>query len=222
MNFNYEFIKELSDNMGKLFGDKCEIVIHDFSNGYEHTIVHIVNGNLSGREVGGSPTNLFFEHLNELEEKKEEFSSYFNRTPDGRLIKSSTTFLKGENGEISGSICINIDVTDLNAALFHVKAFLSEKNAPDKTMSNEHFAKDVNELVEVCLEQVQSDIGKPARKMNKQEKIAALSYLKDKGVLQIAKANVRLCDFFGISKFTLYNYLGEINEKNGSGIEAEP
>lgn len=106
--------------------------------------------------------------------------------------------------------------------MYHVKAFLSEKNAPDKTMSNEHFAKDVNELVEVCLEQVQSDIGKPARKMNKQEKIAALSYLKDKGVLQIAKANVRLCDFFGISKFTLYNYLGEINEKNGSGIEAEP
>ena len=45
----------------------------------------------------------------------------------------------------------------------------------------------------------------------------ALEYLDKKGALQISKANVRLCEFFQISKFTLYHYLEEIRE-NKKGV----
>ena len=53
--------------------------------------------------------------------------------------------------------------------------------------------------------------------MNKEEKMKALEYLDKKGALQISKANVRLCEFFQISKFTLYHYLEEIRE-NKKGV----
>lgn len=219
MEYNFDFIKKLTNNIGKLFGSKCEIIVHDFTNGYESTIVHVVNGEVSGRVIGGCPTNLFFEHLDDLAEKEEEFSSYFSTMPDGRLIKSSTTFLRNDAGEIVGSICINVDVSGLAAMSSAFRAFLDGEKSSSAQVGNEHFAKDVNDLMESYLAQVQENIGKSACDMNKKEKLAALAFLKDKGVLQIAKANVKLCEFFSISKFTLYNYLNEIseNEKRENG-----
>ena len=50
----------------------------------------------------------------------------------------------------------------------------------------------------------------------RQEKMRALAYLDSRGVFQIAKAHVHLCKFFGISKFTLYNYLDEVRKSGSS------
>lgn len=219
MHFSLEFMKAFTDNLGKLFGNKCEIIIHDFTSGYDSTIVHIVNGEVSGRSVGGCPTNLFFEHLADFGSKADEFSQYFSTMPDGRLIKSSTSFLKGENGEILGSICVNVDVSDLASIIPQLTSFLTRGHAQNVSVGNEHFAKDVNDLMEGYLVQVEADIGMPANKMKKQEKLRALSFLESKGVLQIAKANVKLCEFFNISKFTLYNYLNEIHSNQGEDSE---
>ena len=49
-----------------------------------------------------------------------------------------------------------------------------------------------------------------------EEKMRALAYLDSRGVFQIAKAHVHLCKFFGISKFTLYNYLDEVRKSGSS------
>ena len=49
MHIGFEVIKDLSNNLGRLLGPDCEVVVHDFTNGLEHTIVHIVNGHVSGR-----------------------------------------------------------------------------------------------------------------------------------------------------------------------------
>lgn len=218
MEYSFEFIKNLTDNIGRLFGNKCEIIVHDFTKGYESTIVHVVNGEVSGRAIGGCPTNLFFDHLDELKEKEGEFASYFSTMPDGRLIKSSTTFLKDDSGEIVGSICINIDVSGLAMLVPMFREFLDDEKTGSKQVGNEHFAKDVNDLMEGYLAQVQASIGKPACEMNKREKLHALAFLKSKGVLQISKANVKLCEFFSISKFTLYNYLNEIGNNEDKNM----
>lgn len=224
MEFSLEFVKHLIDNLGKLLGDKCEILLHDFSNGLDSTIVHIVNGGLSGREVGGCPTNVLFEHYTELGSLESELSSYFNTMPDGRLIKSSSTFIKDSCGNIVGAICINLDVSDMMVLSAELMRFLDGAGERQQKVVNENFALDVNMLMEDYLSQVQAKIGKSAKEMNKQEKMAALAYLESKGILQIVKANVRLCDFFGISKFTLYNYLNEIHANQGKteiGVQAE-
>lgn len=34
------------------FGNQCEVVLHDLSQGYESTIVAIENGHITGRKVG--------------------------------------------------------------------------------------------------------------------------------------------------------------------------
>ena len=52
----FALLKQLSVGIAKLFAPHCEVVIHDFSD-LERSIIHI-DGNISGRRVGGSATDL--------------------------------------------------------------------------------------------------------------------------------------------------------------------
>ena len=214
MEINIDFLKRFLDNIGALFGKNCEIVLHDFTGSYDSTIVHIVNGELSGRKIGDCPSSFFFEHLENGEIKMDDKAVYFNTAQKGKMLKSSTTFLRDSSGKIVGSVCINFDVTEFLSAQSVLDSFLNYGEKQNIIpQEGELLVSNVSELLEYYLTQCEKEIGKPAVMMNKEEKIKALEYLDKKGVLQISKANVRLCEFFQISKFTLYHYLDEIREK---------
>lgn len=214
MEINMDFLKRFLNNIAVLFGERCEIVLHDFTGSYDNTIVHIVNGQISGRKIGDCPSSFFFEHLVNGEIQMDDKPVYFNTTQKGKMLKSSTTFLKDKNGKIVGSVCINFDVTAFFSAQCMLENFLNyseQKN--EMPQENEILVNNVNELLEYYLTQCEKEIGKPASVMQKEEKMRALEYLDKKGALQISKAGIRLCQFFQISKFTLYHYLDEIREK---------
>ena len=46
MEINIDFLKRFLNNIGSLFGENCEIVLHDFTGNYEKMIIHIVNGQM--------------------------------------------------------------------------------------------------------------------------------------------------------------------------------
>lgn len=94
MKIDIEFLERFVDNIAELIGDSCEIVIHDFTNGLDKTIEKIANGHVTGRTVGGCPTNLFYRMYKDTDNCKNDIPMYFNNTEDGRLFKSSTTFIK--------------------------------------------------------------------------------------------------------------------------------
>jgi predicted transcriptional regulator YheO len=213
-----ELIGRLVDNIGALLGNRCEIVVHDFTQGLDRTIIKIVNGQVSGRSVGGCPSSLFFEMYDKINLEQKDLPVYFN-TEQGRLFKSSTTFIHGEGGAIVGAICINFDVTDLLQSQGVIQQFVGYD--PDRQpggQNKEHFLHDVHELMEYCLRSVEVEIGKPGTAMGKEERLRALAFLDKKGVLEISKSSLRLCEFFGISKFTLY---AELNKIRGDGIPAD-
>ncbi|MDR1623229.1 MAG: helix-turn-helix transcriptional regulator [Synergistaceae bacterium] len=218
---NEEFVSLLLENIGKLFGDRCEIVVHDFTNGFENTIVKIVNGHVSGRGVGGCPTNLFFESypFQGDVELQSRFSLYFSTTDDDRLIKSSSTFIKNKKGDITGAVCINFDVSELLRSRKSLDDFIKyDKNEQKPALDNELFVRNVQELFDVYLSKVEQVIGKPCKEMNKAERLRALTFLDQRGVLQISKASTRLCKHFAISKYTLYCYLEEIRGTKSAGL----
>lgn len=206
-------LKRLADNLGKLLGSRCEIVIHDLSGDCDRTIVHIVNGEVSGRKVGDCPSSLFFEHAPDLNRHESELSAYFSED-NGRLIKSSTTFLRDEEENIVGAVCINLDVTPAQDLYRGLGDFLNASASTHSSSGGERFVRNVQELMDDYLNEAEREVGKPASQMNRAEKLRALAYLDQRGVLQINKAGVRLCEFFGISKFTLYHYLDEIRSGN--------
>ena len=43
MEINTDFLIRFLNNIAALFGDGCEIVLHDFTKDYDSTIIHIIN-----------------------------------------------------------------------------------------------------------------------------------------------------------------------------------
>lgn len=204
----------LVKNISSFLGRNCEVVLHDFTNGFDSTILAIENGHVTGREVGGCPTDLFFE-MHRNNENIEDVPVYINTADNGRVLKSSTTVIRDDDGKVLGSLCINLDVTDLVMAQGAVRNFIGEKEGYNK----EIFVKNVSELLKFHIDECQKLIGKPAAIMSRDEKLRAIEYLDDRGIFLITKSGARVCDTFNISKFTLYNYLDEIREKKARTIK---
>ena len=215
LEINYDFLQRFIRNIAGLFGDHCEIVIHDYRNGYEHTIVDIVNGEVTGRAIGGCPSAFVIEQMTEdIDAYEKRAPQYFTNSEKGKILKSATTFIKDDEGTIIGSVCVNIDVTDLMLMQKTMSSFLqSSENSGAR--GNEVLAKNVDELLKFFLSEAEEEIGKPASLMNKDEKIRALWLLNQKGIFKISKANVALRDAFQVSKYTLYAYLDEAKKRYG-------
>lgn len=206
MNINDSFMDRFAANITEVFAGKAEIVFHDFTKGYESTIVKIVNS-ITGRKVGDAPTNLFFKMLKEHPEQLDNQGVYYSELPDGRVMKSISTFMYDDAGKISGAVCLNVDVSDLIQMQKTTRAFIKDY-APGSEA--EMFTHSLDELMDYYLNQVEKDMGKPAVDMTKAEKLEALKFLDSKGVLHMSKSSIKLCEFFGFSKYTLYTYLEEI------------
>ena len=63
-NLTFTTLKQLARGLAEQFGSNCEIVIHDLSEEHiDNSIVHIENGHVTGRKLGGSPSNIVIEAL---------------------------------------------------------------------------------------------------------------------------------------------------------------
>lgn len=212
VDMDKEFLNELLENIAKQFGHNCEVVLHDFTGGVESSVVKIINGHVTGREVGAASTN---RRMEAFASKETGNGVYYTHTPYGQLLKCSSTAIKDETGNIVGGVCINYDITDLMKAQRAISSLADYDSSNDENV-NEHekYFRNVNELLEYYLGLAENKVGKPAAEMTKKERMEALSFLDEKGILQISKASNRLCEFFGISRFTLYSYLDEIRKEN--------
>lgn len=208
-----DFFKKFLDLIEKHFGSKCEIVLHDFFKDYEHTIVDIRNGHVTGRSIGGCATNLGLEILQGLKEPVDTYN-YITFSPNGKLLRSSSIYFLNDDNELIGSLCINLDITDTvycEKILNDYNNFQLNTTKIDNT--NELFTTNVNDLLELIIKQAMKSIGKSPSHLNKEEKIDFISFLDEKGAFIITKSSERVCLLLGISKYTFYNYLDEARKK---------
>lgn len=233
---NFDFLIRFLEGLQKFLGDHCEIIIHDYRKGYDHTIVYALNARVSGREVGGSPHGGMITQFGKDIEPYRQSIQYFDTSQKDHFFKSCTTLIEDENHKIVGSVCLNMDVSDLFLAQNALQAFLqypaasspslaSAASASDtasaaESASSEAFIlkKNVDEIVQHYMQQAESLVGKPMSLMNKEEKVKALDYLDQKGVFKISKTSLLLCEALQISKYTLYSYLDEARNSRSSEI----
>lgn len=215
-NIDFDFFIRFAQGLQKFLGDQCEIVVHDFRKGFDHSIVYIINGQVSGRSLGDSPRGGMIAHCgDDISEYHDSHIYFFNGTGDraGRIFKSSTTLIGDENDKIIGSVCLNLDVTDLILAQNTMQRFVRSSDGKNSGVREADVAfENVDDVLRYYIDRCQEIIGKPMALMNKAEKVRALAYLSEKGVFKISKANVVLCQAFQISKFTLYSYLEEARQ----------
>lgn len=212
MRHTLDFLKQLAHGLAIQFGSSCEIAIHDLkTKDLEKSIVYIENGHVSNRQTGDGPSGIVLETLQSDPSAIHDKLSYLTKTEDGRILKSSTFYIRDDDGSISYIFSLNYDITAFTAASTAIQSLIATKdNLPDLTGdSPRQITHNVNELLDLLIEQAVAKVGKPVAMMNKEDKVAVVQYLDHAGAFLITKSGDKVSSYLGISKFTLYSYMGK-------------
>ena len=195
------------------FGKNCEVVLHDLS-GPQNSIVAIENGHVTGRQVGGPITDFAlasWRHGGFGKGKEDRIVNYKTKTKDGRILKSSSVFIKDRDNKIIGCLCINYDLTGhlVLGKIADDFCNLTELNEEKE----ETFVTDVAEILSNIIDKAIQEINKPISLMQKEDNLRVTEIVDEKGGFMIKGAIDLLAHKLNISRYTIYNYLDEIKIK---------
>lgn len=199
-----DLLSRLMKGIAAQFGRKCEVVLHDYQQDYDKTIIQIENGEVTGRAVGECGTNLGLEVLRGTVSNGDKYN-YVTQTKDGKILHSTSIYIRNESNEPIGALCINWDVTDLYVCNKTLQDIIGIE--PSAEPVNELITNDVNDLLDSLIQESIKFVGKPVAVMTKEDKIKGLKFLDSKGAFLIKKAGDKITRFYDISKYTLYTYL---------------
>lgn len=210
-----ELLKQLAKGIAAQFGSNCEVVVHDVgSNQSNSSIVAIENGHVSGRKVGDGASHVALEQLLDSDAQPQDHLNYLTKTPDGKILKSSTMYIRGKNGKVVAILGINYDISSLIMMEKSVHELIStaeeERGEPEKIIN-------VNDLLDELIEQSVALVGKPVAMMNKEDKMRAIGFLSENGAFLVTKSGDKVAKYFGISKYTLYSYIDKQQEEKNNG-----
>ena len=196
------------------------MVIHDLQRP-ESSIVDIVNGHVSGRQVGspiiaGPADDLAFGTLiggksaaqsNEVRVA----ANYTSRAGEGRPLRSSSVVLFDETGQAAAALCVNVDMGAIERIQRELQSVLVPTIVPPAAESRNEA--NIEGLIEEIIVAAIDGAGAPVDRMSKVEKKAAVATMHERGLFVIRGSVERVAARLGVTKFTIYNYLEEIGAK---------
>ncbi|MCI5705506.1 helix-turn-helix transcriptional regulator [Candidatus Pseudoscillospira sp. SGI.172] len=205
-----EFLFHLAKGLARQFGPNCEVVVHDLaSNDEDSSIVAIENGHVSGRKLGDGPSHIVLEALRGDPAALKDHFGYLTKTKDGKILKSSTIFIRDDDENPVGIFSINYDITMMLSMEETLRQFTAAEQSQKEP---EPIARNVSDLLDELIDQSVKLVGKPVPLMSKDDKVKAIRFLNDTGAFLITKSGDKVCKYFGISKYTLYSYIDEAKE----------
>jgi predicted transcriptional regulator YheO len=217
----FESIEEVESAMMPLMnaiagavGSNCEIVLHDLSSrDLSHTVASIVNGHVSGREVGGPSTNLGIEVLKDENTDHDEFG-YAAQTADGREFRSSSVYFRNRAGQVIAAFCINYDLTPLQKVRTAISEILPNSTESEPTPARELIATNIDAVLDAMITEAIAETGKPPALMSKQNRLTVLKKLDLQGAFHVKRSMDIAAKRIGVSRVTAYSYLDEIRNSD--------
>lgn len=200
-----EMLKQIAAGIAAQFGSNCEVVIHDVNRkNMDHSIVYIENGHVSGRKVGDGGSNVVVEQMIQEDAQPEDHLGYLTKSANGKVMKSSTMYIRNSRGKVVALLSINFDISALSMVDTAVRDLIMPK---DTTQAKPEQIVNVNDLLEDLIQQSVALVGKPVALMNKEDKVRAIQFLNQNGAFLVTKSGDKVAKYFGISKYTLYSYI---------------
>ncbi|MGE4354281.1 MAG: transcriptional regulator [Oscillospiraceae bacterium] len=198
-------LRQIATGIAVQFGSDCEVVLHDLTRrDTESSIAFIKNGHVTGRQVGDGPSQVVLEQLGR-DSAPPDHLGYLTATPDGKVLKSSTMYIKDAEGHVDAILSINFDVTKLNLLSGTLTELIAPReNEPARPAT---IPKNVNDLLDDLIRRSVELVGKPVALMTKDDKIKAIQFLSGAGAFLITRSGDKISKYFGISKYTLYSYI---------------
>lgn len=197
-------LEPVVDAVATLFGTHCEVLIHSLED-LSHSIIKIKNGSVTGRRVGAPMTDFGIKVLrNTADSHSDVVGSYYNRTNDGKVLKSVTALIRNGTKPI-GMLCINMD---LSAPLLEVLQQYVPVNSREEE-SPEHFVMSSDELVRRSLETAITSVGANRDIAHQMKNKAIVGELHAQGIFDVKGAVEIVARELGVSRYTVYNYIRE-------------
>ena len=133
--------------------------------------------------------------------------NYRTYTESGKTLKSASIWLRDSVGEIYGALCINLDVTAIEIFEDFIRDLAAGSPQAELT---EAFPQDLNDMLETMIAECEYRLAKPAKEMNKDERIEAVRFLEERGAFQVRNSAAIVAARLGVTRKTIYNYLSEI------------
>ena len=207
----------IAKTISATFGKNCEVVLHDFS-GPQHSIIFIENGHITGRKIGDPITDFALASWREGgfgENREDKLLNYKTKTKDGRILKSSSVFIKDEKDKIAGCLCINYDMTGhlMYKNIINEFSAINELNEEKE----ETFVNDVDEILDSIINKAIEEVNIPTSLMQKEDNLRVVEIVDKKGGFMIKGSIDQLAHRLNVSRYTIYNYLDELKAKKRNG-----
>lgn len=196
----------LAETIAEFIGPHSEVVVHSFES-FEKSVVKIVNGHHTGREVGSPITDMGLKMLSAFEKTGNTTpESYFTTSKNGSLLKSTTCVLAGENGKPIGLFCLNMNLS-------HPFSEIIKTLMPDVVSTqvgvHENFSSSPTEVIEKSLENAMVEIENDATVNLKRKNKAITKLLFENGIFELKEATALVAERLGITRHAIYKYIRE-------------
>ena len=210
---------QLVEFLGVALGDNVEIALHDLTSP-EQEVVAIVNGSISGREVGARLSNLSLHYLDTKQYEHHDYvMNYKSVGEDGKLLRSATYFIKEPGKKMPiGMLCINVNISDYEYIETTLKKILGIKENKDIEFERESpieiLSSPLEDMISHYMNECLEAMGFPSyflvERLNVDEKVAVVKYLAEKGTFKVKGAIPLVAEKLGVSEPTIYRYLKRI------------
>lgn len=197
---------QVANVLGQMFQNILEVVVHDFKD-LDKAIVHIVNGHISGRSLGGPVSELNMRRLLEEDQFPDELVNYTSRNHRGQSLKSSSVAIRDREGKIIGAFCLHFDISQFEQFQKFLDVFVNSKihsliGVNDFGANQPHDEEIKNTIDEWALKQ-----GLYANQLSYKDKQAIVEHLYHRGYFKKRGAISIVANVLQLTRQCIYNYL---------------
>lgn len=187
----------LFDAITRLLAPFCEVIVHDLATGK----VAQVCGKHSTREIG----ELSYLDDMQVETWADDIQGPYRKTePDGRAVKSISMLERDAQGRPAHLICINVDVSQFEAARVLLSGFVA---VPEEDASP--LANDWLENLHLFVANWTMDRGIQLKDLQARDRKNLVQELERNGVFNQRNAANAVAKALGVSRATIYQDLRE-------------
>jgi predicted transcriptional regulator YheO len=213
----FELLGRVANAAVTTFGPDCEVVVHDLREP-EHSVVAIC-GSLTGRQVGAPvPDPALMPGV--VDAFTRDDLRRQARTPSGRALLASTSWIRDTDGHIVGAVCINIDQAELRRARDIIDRRMVAADSPEESPLTT-FATDISHFAAVATREAIGSAS-PTRRLTRPELVAIVRHLDRAGVFSLRGAARTVGQELGLSRASIYGYLRDARADGLSSSEPTP
>ena len=201
----------LVDFLAEVFGNDAEVVLQDVSD-FNNSVISIRNNHISGRKLGAPATNLVLKVMNGNFTDKNYVTNYRGVSATGKVVRSSTYFIKDDKEIVVGMLCINIDIDKYVQLKNHLDSILK---LPEEIFgkTTERFSVSAEGLASDSIETILEESGISPDRMSQEEKIEVVNKLDKNGVFLVKGSICKVASILNVSNATIYRYLSKIRRE---------